>query len=161
MTDYAIQKATADKYGVVPSPDNIFGCRKAILEKLGGDSTNANTIYECDKRILPLVGGASATLQEKSVTITENGTTAINPDTGYDGMSKLNVTTNVPVKEEVGGVGEYTENGTYNKTPPEGKTYGLVTIHINVPTTKTQETTQASYDFLETKDPNTIYLITD
>lgn len=55
MTDYVIQKATAEKYGVVPSPDNIFGCRKAILEKLGGDSTNADTIYECDKRILPLL----------------------------------------------------------------------------------------------------------
>lgn len=65
MTDYVIQKATADKLGVVPSPDNIFGCRKAILEKLGGDSTNANTIYECDKRILPLVnGGGSANLVE-------------------------------------------------------------------------------------------------
>lgn len=64
MTDYVIQKATTEKYGVVPSPDNIFGCRKAILEKLGGDSTNANTIYECDKRILPLVGGASVNLVE-------------------------------------------------------------------------------------------------
>ena len=96
MTDYEIQKATASKVGVVSSPENIFECRKAILEKLGGDSTDANTIYECDKRILPLIGGGSANLQEKSVTITENGTTAINPDTGYDGMSKVNVTVDIP-----------------------------------------------------------------
>lgn len=95
MTDYEIQKATASKVGVVSSPDNIYECRKAILEKLGGDSTDADTIYECDKRILPLIGGGSANLQEKSVTITDNGTTAINPDTGYDGMSKVNVTVDV------------------------------------------------------------------
>ena len=96
MTDYEIQKATAAKVGVVSSPDNIYECRKAILEKLGGDSTDADTIYECDKRILPLIGSGSANLQEKSITITENGTTAINPDTGYDGMSKVNVTVDIP-----------------------------------------------------------------
>lgn len=97
MTDYVIQKATAEKYGVVPSPDNIFGCRKAILEKLGGDSTNADTIYECDKRILPLVGGASATLQSKAVAITENGyNTTYYPDSGFDGFSDFSVSVNVP-----------------------------------------------------------------
>lgn len=65
MTDYVIQKATAAKYGVVPTPDNIFGCRKAILKKLGGDETKVNTIYECDKAILPLIdGGGSTDLQE-------------------------------------------------------------------------------------------------
>ena len=96
MTDYEIQKATAAKVGVVSSPDNIYECRKAILEKLGGDSTDADTIYECDKRILPLIGSGSANLQEKSITITENGTTPINPDTGYYGMSKVNVTVDIP-----------------------------------------------------------------
>ena len=40
-------------------------------------------------------GGGSATLQEKSVTITENGDTTIKADTGYDGLSKVNVNTNV------------------------------------------------------------------
>lgn len=65
MTDYVIQKATAAKYGVVPSPENIFECRKAILKKLGGDETKVNDIYECDKAILPLVnGGGSANLVE-------------------------------------------------------------------------------------------------
>lgn len=76
MTDYVIQKATADKYGVVPNPDNIFGCRKAILEKLGGNSTNANTIYECDKRILPLIGESTMPI----VTMTAAEYAAITPD---------------------------------------------------------------------------------
>ena len=93
MTDYEIQKATADKVGVVSSPDNIYECRKAILEKLGGDSTNADTIYECDKRILPLIGG-SQNLQEKSVNIIENGTISIEPDLGFN-LSSVNVTVDV------------------------------------------------------------------
>lgn len=38
-------------------------------------------------------GGAK--LQNKSVTITENTTTTINPDSGYDGLKKVDVTTNV------------------------------------------------------------------
>lgn len=35
-------------------------------------------------------------LQDKSVTITQNGTTEITADSGYDGMSKATITTNVP-----------------------------------------------------------------
>lgn len=35
-------------------------------------------------------------LQEKDVTITQNGTTEITADSGYDGMSKATIITNVP-----------------------------------------------------------------
>ena len=40
-------------------------------------------------------GGGEANLQIKDVTITENGDSVINPDSGYDGLKKVNVTTNV------------------------------------------------------------------
>lgn len=40
-------------------------------------------------------GGAPVNLQTKSVTITENGTSSVQPDTGYTGLSKVNITTNV------------------------------------------------------------------
>ena len=36
------------------------------------------------------------TLQSKSVTIAENGTQTITPDTGYDGLDEVEITTNVP-----------------------------------------------------------------
>lgn len=42
-------------------------------------------------------------LEQKTVTITENGTTEVTPTTGKDGMSKVTVTTNVPTS---GGVEE-------------------------------------------------------
>jgi hypothetical protein len=40
-------------------------------------------------------GGATPTYQEKSVTITENGTTNVTADNGYDALSKVSITTNV------------------------------------------------------------------
>ena len=40
-------------------------------------------------------GGGTPTLQAKEVEITENGTTNISADTGYDGLSEVEVTTDV------------------------------------------------------------------
>ena len=40
-------------------------------------------------------GGGAGTLQDKSVTITENTTTNITPDEGYDGLGEVSVTTDV------------------------------------------------------------------
>ena len=39
-------------------------------------------------------GGGSSTLQSKNVTITENGTTNVTADAGYDGLSNVGVTVN-------------------------------------------------------------------
>lgn len=43
------------------------------------------------------VSGGEVNLQSKEVTITENGTTTITPDQGYDGLSDVDVTVNVPI----------------------------------------------------------------
>ncbi len=40
-------------------------------------------------------------LEQKTVTITQNGTTEVTPTTGKDGMSKVTVTTNVPTASAV------------------------------------------------------------
>ena len=132
MTDYEIQKANDDKVGVVSSPENIFECRKAILEKLGGDSTNADTIYECDKRILPLIGSGSTNQQEKSVNITENGTTSVVPDEGYS-LSKVDVNVDVPPTPTQEKSVNITENGTTSVLPDAGYNLSKVDVNVNVP----------------------------
>lgn len=50
---------------------------------------------EVTSYLLGKKSGGGGTLQEKSVIITENGTTNITADSGYDGLSKAVVTTNV------------------------------------------------------------------
>lgn len=45
-------------------------------------------------------GGGTANLQEKSVTIDSNGTQNITPDVGYNGLSSVEVITDVPTGEE-------------------------------------------------------------
>ena len=163
MTDYEIQKATASKVGVVTSPENIFECRKAILEKLGGDSTNADTIYECDKRILPLIGGGgggSANLQSKSVDIMENGNTTYSPDSGFDGFSDFSVNVNVPptpVQEKTVNI---VENGTTSIVPDAGYNLNKVNITVDVSSNPIVTMTAAEYAAI-TPDSNTIYLIKD
>ena len=42
-----------------------------------------------------VLGKKAAKLQSKSVTYTSNGTASVTPDSGYDGLSKVNVTVNV------------------------------------------------------------------
>lgn len=49
------------------------------------------------------------TLQKKSLTINSNTTTKIEPDSNYDGLEEVNITTNIP---QPSGKIEITENGT-------------------------------------------------
>lgn len=80
--------------------------------------------------------GHSATLQTKNYTITENGTTAIHPDLGYDGISGGTIDVNVPATSGVTLVHlNVDDNGEYQAT---GNTaYSGVTV--NVPQGYTQE----------------------
>lgn len=72
-----------------------------------------------------------ATVQEKSVEITQNGTTEVMPDAGYDGLSKVTVTTNVPSSggetEEVT-VDLSMADGDQVITPSAGKSISKATI---------------------------------
>ena len=81
-------------------------------------------------------GNADVKLQAKSVTITENGSKTLFPDSNYTGFSQVNITTNVvnnPVLEDKSV--EIIENGDYSFIP--GPTYdgiGNFRLKVNVET---------------------------
>lgn len=81
-------------------------------------------------------GNSDVKLQSKSVTITENGSKTLFPDSNYTGFSQVNITTNVvnnPVLEDKNV--EIIENGDYSFIP--GPTYdgiGNFRLKVNVET---------------------------
>ena len=73
-------------------------------------------------------GGGTPNLQAKTVEITENGTTNVSADTGYDGLSNVGITTNVQPNLESKSV-TITENTTTTITPTQGKD-GLSSVSV-------------------------------
>lgn len=71
--------------------------------------------------------------EEKSVTITENGTHEVLPSVGKDALSKVVINTEIPIKEEQSKNVEIKENGTISVLPDEGKVLNEVSITTNVP----------------------------
>ena len=70
-----------------------------------------------------------AKLQDKSVTITQNGTSQVTPDSGYDGISKATIITNVPsTPTEEKTVALSMASGNQVITPTSGKVLSKVTI---------------------------------
>ena len=71
--------------------------------------------------------------EEKSVTITENGTQEVLPSVGKDALSKVVINTEIPIKEEQSKNVEIKQNGTISVLPDEGKVLDEVSITTNVP----------------------------
>lgn len=68
-------------------------------------------------------------LQEKDVAITQNGTSQVTPDSGYDGISKATIITNVPsTPTEEKTVALDMASGNQVITPTSGKVLSKVTI---------------------------------
>lgn len=75
-------------------------------------------------------GAAAPLLQEKAVTITENGRVEVTPDSGYDGLSKAVVTADVPAPAPVLQEKTIIKNGEY--TADEGYD-GMSKVIVDVP----------------------------
>ena len=68
---------------------------KIAIEGKGVTVSGSATLDDYSDLIDAIQQGSEPNLQSKSVSITENGTTTVEPDTGYDGLSDVNVSVNV------------------------------------------------------------------
>lgn len=82
------------QYGKVGKPILYSTLPTASADLNGVIGQVGNNVYQCDGTQWVALA-SPANLQDKSVTITQNGTTEITADSGYDGMSKATIITNV------------------------------------------------------------------
>ena len=89
-------------------------------------------------------------------TITSNG--SYNYPGEYAG-AEIMVSVSGGSKPEESLIETITSNGSYNFTPTSGSVFSDASITVNVPSTDVVTMTQAEYNALSNKNPNTIYLI--
>ena len=89
-------------------------------------------------------------------TITSNG--SYNYPGEYAG-AEIMVSVSGGSKPEESLIETITSNGSYNFTPSSGSVFSDASITVNVPSTDVVTMTQAEYNALSNKNPNTIYLI--
>lgn len=107
--------------------------RTAIIGK-GVDVPSGDTIDTYAAKIVSISTGSTLKLKDiQSASYTANGSYSILPDSGYDGMAKVDVEVNVPQKEEQGKAITITSNGTTTVEPDSGKSLSAVTITTKVP----------------------------
>lgn len=117
------------------------------------ETISSNGSYHYDPTPGSVFSGADITVDvhpssSLSKTYTTNGTKTITGE--FNGGS---ITINVHPTTKLSKT--YTKNGTYNVSGE----WKDASIAVNVPSTSTVTMTQAQYDALTVKDPNTIYLI--
>lgn len=101
----------------------------AIRTKKGTESTIAASAFDTEILNLP-----SGTYQTKNITISANGSQTITPDTGYDAIDEITITTQVPQKQLQSKAYNFNTNQTIELTPDTGYDgFDIVTLTINVP----------------------------
>ena len=71
----------------------------SMLNNMGVEATESETFTSLTPKVGKIV--TDPILQDKNVEITENGTTTITADSGYDGLNNVNVTTNIGGSTEI------------------------------------------------------------
>ena len=126
----------------------------AIKEKKGSEANIPAANFDTEIRNLPSQG----TYQEKSVTIYANGTQTIEPDTGYDAISELEIITQVPSLALQTKNYNFTTNENVTLEPDTGYDgFSSIGLEINVPTggTDTSDATATANDIIS---PQTAYV---
>ena len=78
---------------VLCEKSDLVAIANSVRNKTG--ITGGMKVTEIPQKIEAIETGGNIKLQEKSLTITSNGTTTVTPDTSYDALSKVAVTVNV------------------------------------------------------------------
>ena len=126
----------------------------AIKTKKGSQVTIPAANFDTEIANLPSQGA----YQQKSVTISSNTVTTVAPDTGYDAIDELTITTNIPTPQLQSKTYEFTQNTTITLTPEQGYDgFSSVTLNINVPSSEDLEYTELEY----IESTGTQYLYTD
>lgn len=98
----------------------------AIKNKKGSETPIPAADFDTEITNLPSQG----VYQTKTTTITQNGTTTVTPDTGYDAIEQLDITVNVPLQSKTY---TFTQNATTTIVPDQGYAgFSQVGIEINV-----------------------------
>ena len=102
----------------------------AIKTKKGSETAIPAANFDTEILALPSQG----VYQTKVITINENGQTVITPDSGYDAMDGVQVTTLVPEKQLQSKTYNFVTNQTVELLPDTGYDgFDVVTLTINVP----------------------------
>lgn len=117
----------------------------AIKNKKGSETPIPAADFDTEITNLPSQG----VYQTKTTTITQNGTTTITPDTGYDAIEQLDVIVNVPLQSKTY---TFTQNATTTIVPDQGYAgFSQVGLEINVPGTDTSDANAIASDIEENK----------
>lgn len=110
--------------------DFLTDVASAIKTKKGSETAIPAANFDTEILALPSQG----VYQTKVITINENGQTVITPDSGYDAMDGVQVTTNVPEKQLQSKTYNFVTNQTVELLPDTGYDgFDVVTLTINVP----------------------------
>ncbi|MBQ2350115.1 MAG: hypothetical protein II393_02445 [Cytophagales bacterium] len=115
----------------------------AIKTKKGSETAIPAANFDTEILALPSHG----VYQTKVITINENGQTVITPDSGYDAMDGVQVTTLVPEKQLQTKSYNFTTNQTIELSPDTGYDgFDSVVLTINVPSGGVLQTKSVTYD---------------
>ena len=144
-----------------PEEGSVFSAANITVDVHPSVSLSKTYTTNGDKTITGEFSGGVVTVDvhpsNKLVkTITSNG--SYNYPGEYAG-AEIMVSVSGGSKPEESLVETITSNGSYSYSPTSGSVFSDASITVNVPSTDIVTMTQAEYDALSNKNPNTIYLI--